>query len=126
MLGFAVAIAVVFGWLKFPTTENLLAAGVSLGAIFTGFLATNMSLVLTVDSRLMRRIRETSYFSLMLSYLREALWFSLAFSAASVAGFFIPVRICVFGFVWVFLAASSLLTFYRVNTIMLLLISKKD
>lgn len=126
VLSLAAPVAVKCGWLSFSGSENLLAAGVSLGAILTGFLATNMSLVLTVNTRLMLEIRKSSYFELLLSYLREALWISLLFSAASVAGFFIPARASAFSYTWIYLAASSLLTFYRVNSIMLLLISKKD
>lgn len=126
----AILVAICFRLLGigFPKSENLLAAGVSLGAILTGFLATNMTLFASVESRLMRRIRNGQYFDTLMKYLRESIWLSMAFSASSVLGFFIvsPKLQKCFAYAWLFVAVASIATFCRVTEILLLILAKKD
>lgn len=102
----------------FPSGEGILSAGITVGAIFTGFLATNKAIILTLNSPVMIAIRKSDYFLQLISYLREALWISLLFSILSVIGFFVKTGNGIFALLWIFLGSATVLTFFRVTQIL--------
>lgn len=114
---------------RFPVGEGILGASITIGAIFVGFLATVMSIVLTIQSAKIKELRATFFFGLMVRYLQEAIWVSLAYCAISLCGFFIltqPPGPLPFWFrnTWVLLSCCTFLTFFRITQALLGLVSK--
>jgi len=109
---------------SYPTGQDILSASITMGAIFTGFLATLKSIVISLQSPRIENLRKTKFFGLLLSYLQEAIWLSLLFCACCLSGFFYdPLHPpSWFGVLWVFLACATLLTFHRVSSILIALI----
>jgi hypothetical protein len=123
---FALLAAAIF-WrahFSFPTGRDILSASITMGAIFTGFLATLESMVVGLQNPKIENLRKTKFFNLLLSYLQEAIWMSLLYCGWNLLGFFYdalnpPVW---FGRAWVALSFATLLTFYRVSSILIALI----
>lgn len=111
--------------LQFPATEEILSAGITFGAIFMGFVATNKTLILTLDSRVMRAIRKGQYFDILLSYLSQSLWSSMVFTLYSFSLFFCRPVACWLAMLWLYLAAVMVLTFYRVTRCLLSVVSER-
>lgn len=123
---FALAAGLIF-WrrqIAFPTGHDILSASIPMGAIFTGFLATLESMVITIQHPKVETLRSTKFFGLLLSYLQEAIWMSLLYCAWGLFGFFYDERHppTWFGPIWVGLSFATLLTFYRVSSILIALI----
>ena len=120
------ALTFYFSECVFPKGESVLSAGLTMGAIFTAFIATNKSVILTLDTRIMKRLRESKYFSHLMGYLKSALWSSFCFSILCLSLFFIEVTdfrwMCS---VWIFNAVHMILTFFRVTTVLLAMIEDK-
>lgn len=110
--------------LSFPVGQDILSASITMGAIFTGFLATLKSIVISLQSPKIENLRKTKFFGLLLSYLQEAIWLSLLFCACCLSGFFYdpahPPQW--FGVLWAFFVSATLLTFHRVSSILIALI----
>jgi len=123
---FALLAAVIF-WrahILFPTGRDILSASITMGAIFTGFLATLESMVVSLQHPKIEHLRKTKFFSLLLSYLQEAIWISLVYCGWSLLGFFYdslnpPIW---YGPIWIAISCATLLTFYRVSSILIALI----
>lgn len=128
---YAAATISAFGFyyfkLDFPKGQDILSATITIGAIFTGFLATSKSLVISIDTPAMNKLRETSFFPLLIQYLREALYTSLLLGAFGILGFFTdsscPPKL--YGIIWTILIVATFLTFYRVTSAFLDLIKIK-
>jgi hypothetical protein len=128
--GAAIVLAVLF-WgthLSFPVGQDILSASITLGAVFTGFLATLNSMVIGLQGPRMRRFKNTKFFLLLLVYLKEAIWSSLAFCALSLGGFFYdPTKPpSWFGIVWVLLGVTTILTFQRASSVLVRLIQSSE
>ncbi len=122
-LPYALAIVGAVLWWKFdiqlPEGEGILGSSLTLGAILTGFLATAKAILMTLDSPIMQRIRETSYINDLVSYLGQAIWLSFSFCIVSLIGFFVATNNDYYGLAWILLGLSSGATFIRVANIML-------
>jgi hypothetical protein len=110
--------------IPFPQGQDVLSASITMGAVFTGFLATLKTIVISLQSPRIELLRQTKFFSLLITYLQEAVWMSLIFCMWGLGGFFYdqtkpPTW---FGAVWVFCAAATILTFLRVSSILVSLI----
>jgi hypothetical protein len=114
-------------WWRFdivlPSGNAILSSSLTLGAILTGFLATAKAIVMTLDSPIMQKIRETTYLRDMVSYLSQAIWLSFGFCIVSLIGFFVPKQDLWFGLSWIFLGLASAGAFIRVTNIMLKIIN---
>ena len=123
----AAAAGYYYGGFSFPKGQDILSASITIGAIFTGFLATSKSLIISIDTPAMTELRKTRFFDLMMQYLREALYASLLLGSFGIAGFFYdhqsPPRW--YGVVWIFLIISTFLTFIRVTNAFLELIQSR-
>lgn len=108
--------------LAFPPGDDLLSSSLTLGAIITGFLATAKAILMTLDSPVMQRIRETNYVNDLVSYLGQAIWLSFGFCAVSIVGFFSVRSELWYGLLWVFFGLASAASFVRVTNIMLKII----
>jgi hypothetical protein len=113
-----------YGRFSFPKGQDVLSASITIGAIFTGFLATSKSLAISIDTQAMNEVRESKFFDLLVQYLREAIYSSLCLVGFGIAGFFndpeSPPRW--YGVVWIFLIITTFLTFIRVTNAFLELI----
>lgn len=115
--------------LKLPTSDSFLSASLTIGAILTGFMATSKAILMTLDSPIMQRLRETDYIKDLVSYLAQALWLSFLFSIISLAGFFIdtnmPMSTVVaqvffwYGIIWITVGVASAASFIRITKVML-------
>ena len=124
---YIVAIAAGIVWfqfeLGFPLKSDVLSASLTIGAILTGFLATAKTLLITLDTPIMKRIRSTSYGKQLVTYLGEAIWFCFAFSIFAMIGYFVDTQDVWFGCFWAVLALGATSAFIRVTDIMLKVIN---
>lgn len=113
--------------IPFPHGNDILTASITIGSIFTAFLATSESIILTFDSPLMSKIRRTSYFSLLMSYLAEGIWSSLAFCILSLIGYFLDNSSYprIFAIVWFFCSTTTFFTFFRITYLLIKMIEKE-
>ena len=123
---YLLAIAGALLWWKLqlalPPGEGILSSSLTLGAILTGFLATAKAILMSLDSPIMQRIRETTYISDLTSYLSQAIWLSFSFSLVSIIGFFVPTNSMWYGLAWIGFGLASAGAFVRVTNIMLKII----
>lgn len=110
----------------FPRDEKeFLGAAISIGSIFTGFIATAKAILAALpSSSVMRKIRSSGYIKETIRYLTEGLYGCLAFSVWGVAGFFFlkPDSSALNGWyatAWIFLATFALFAFHRVATVLI-------
>ena len=113
-------------WWKFqlvlPSGDGILSSSLTLGAILTGFLATSKAILMSLDSPIMQRIRETTYINDLTSYLSQAIWLSFSFCIVSIIGFFVPTNSMWYGLAWISFGLASAAAFIRVTNIMLKII----
>lgn len=71
------------GWIALPVAspDSYLAAVISLGGVFAGFMATLTGLLYGVSEDSYQRLKKSGYLLDLLRYLREAIWASLAMCA---------------------------------------------
>lgn len=122
----AVALLDKYGY-KVSYNEAMLAAGVSLGGIFAGFLATVKTLLLTIGTEIRRALIESGYMHKLLCYLREGIYGSLALSLAAMLGFNAAMRwpsahaAVLYG-----LLVFAILSLYRIARISFLLFNTQE
>jgi len=113
-------------WWKFkpvfpPDEKEFLAAGLSIGAILTGFITTAKAILVALPSdSIMGRLRASGYIDDLILYLAHALYSCFFFSIYCLAGFFLleankQVLTKYYGVIWIFLAVFSAAAFYRVS-----------
>lgn len=123
---YILAVAGSFFWWKLgmalPAGDAILSSSLTLGAIITGFLATAKAIVMTLDSPIMQKIRQTTYANDLVSYLSQAIWLSFSFCIVSIVGFFVSTQQMWFGLMWIFVGLASAGAFIRVTNIMLKII----
>lgn len=122
LLGFA---AILIWWkldIALPLGDGVLGSSLTLGAILTGFLATAKAIIMTLDSPIMQKLRETNYIHDIVSYLSQAIWLSFSFCILTLIGFFIDQTVLWFGIAWIGLGVTSAGAFIRVTNIMLKII----
>jgi hypothetical protein len=131
-LVFAIAAAVVWNYFSpnFPRDEKeFLGAAISVGSIFTGFIATAKAILaaLPTDS-VISKLKSSGYIKELASYLTQALYGCLTFSVYGIVGFFLleektPSLSKYYALGWIFLATFSLFAFHRVARVLIALIS---
>jgi len=105
-----------------PDEKEFLAAGLSIGAILTGFITTAKAILVALPSdSIMGRLRASGYIDDLIIYLAQALYLCFIFSIYCIVGFFFlegngkPVLSKTYGAIWIFLAVLSAVAFYRVS-----------
>lgn len=120
-LSIALVAAYFFSGIEFPKCRDVLSASITLGAVFTGFLATLKSIIISVNSPAIDHLRTLRFWGVLLSYLQQAIWASLGLCIISMIGFFLdpltPPKL--FGILWVFLASAAIFTFLRVSNLIM-------
>ena len=123
---YILGLSAIFIWwqlgLTLPTGDGILGSSLTLGAILTGFLATAKAIIMTLDSPIMQRLRETDYIHDIVSYLSQAIWLSFAFCILTLVGFFIDKSLTWYGMAWIGIGVMSAGAFIRVTNIMLKII----
>ncbi len=82
-------VGALWGRVMFPDSDTILSSTLTVSGIFVGFLATNKSILIGMNSPIIARLRSSGYINEIVSYLGEAIWFNLAFCAFNVVGFFV-------------------------------------
>ncbi len=131
---FVFAIAAAIAWNhfspSFPRDEKeFLGAAISVGSIFTGFIATAKAILaaLPTDS-VIAKLKTSGYIKELASYLTQALYGCLAFSVYGMIGFFLleekaPSLSKHYAIGWIFFATFSLFAFHRVAKVLIAIIS---
>lgn len=117
----AALVAALLWWqmdLALPNGTPILSSSLTLGAILSGFLATAKAIVMTLDSPVMQRVRETTYVNDLVSYLGQAIWLSFGFCIVAMVGFFVDTGSPWYGFIWIVVGVASAVAFVRVTSIM--------
>jgi hypothetical protein len=118
----------VFNW-QVPSLD-VLSDSITIGSIFTGFLATAKSLAISVDSAALQTLRKTKYYNLLIDYFRSAIYSSLLVIIFSLIGYFLisPPQTKLplwFSCFWAFCLTTSVGTFLRVTSILMNLIKAR-
>lgn len=108
----------------------LMAAVVSVGGISVGFLATAKSILVSIDDReIIKKLKQSGYYRRIVGYLRAAIRWSFWLTLWSAAALVVdlkgqpnqPIEWTIWhaaGFgVWVLLAVTATLAYYRVISI---------
>jgi len=103
----------------FPDDNSLLSSTLSVSGIFVGFLATSKAILLSMDSPVIIRLKDSGYIQELVSYLGQAIWLNLAFCVFNIIGFFNNTSALWFSFGWILLSVASLLAFIRITHVML-------
>ena len=107
-------------------SDGMLSSVISLGGIFSGFLATIKTLLLTVAVDVKRRLHETGYINPLLSYLKEGIAGSLLLCLIAMFGFDGAMASCVAHAAFIYgLLLFSLAALYRITVIAFYLLSSK-
>jgi hypothetical protein len=115
-------IASILWWqldVNLPAEKGVLGSSLTIGAIFAGFLATAKAILMSLDSPVMKRIKETTYMNELVSYLAQAIWLSFSFCIVSLVGYFLKTQNFWFGLVWIAVAVAMAVAFIRFTNIML-------
>lgn len=119
VMGFA--LMNVFEWKFNAARPQFLLATVTFGAIMAGFIATNFSLIVMLQSDLMERMRRTLYYNLLIDYLHRALYLATSLASFGLAALFFadwipstgyPAHI--FGTLWLWLTCWTVFHFILV------------
>lgn len=105
-------------------TDSLLQSGITVAAIFAGFDAVHKNTLIGLHNKNLERINSTNYRELLRSYIGASLNTSIIFIIASIIASLLPEHLIgIWCFpVWLTLFLWMILTFWRINRIMRLLI----
>lgn len=105
--------------LNFPAKDSVLSSTLSVSGIFVGFLATSKSILMTMSSPIIERLRSSGYMNVLATYIAQAIWLNLLFCTINVVGFFANQGTVWFPTAWVTFAVGALTSFIRVTHVML-------
>ncbi len=125
---FALVSAALWYWYapSFPKGNDILSASLNIGAILVGFLATAKSLLMTLDTPVIRRLSEAGYITDIAAYMREGIYTLMIFCAWSMLGYFVSTSCLWFGVFWIFFLVAGSFCFLRITKVLLKLFEKKD
>lgn len=126
MFGAALAFAAWLLDFSLPddSKKELLSATITIGGILAGFLGTAKTILLGLPREVQQRLRTSGYLDNLTLYLGEAMLGSLTVAVISVGGFFwiMTKHPVLFASAWIGVFAYSIIAFWRVSKIMLLLL----
>lgn len=106
------------GWIAMPRTDTsaFFSAALSLGGVFTGFMATLNTLLYGISDQTYMRLKESGYLTDLRRYLGEALGGSFTMCVVAIAAFYSPsamwARVALIG-----VTAFAIACIYRVTRI---------
>lgn len=120
---YIIAMIATFLWykldIKLPSGDSILSSTLTVSGIFVGFLATSKAILLSMESDIIRDLKDSGYINELVSYIAQAIWLNLAFCVLTVVGYFIDQASQCYSLVWIALVTMSLVSFIRVTDIML-------
>ena len=110
---------------------QLLSAAVSFGAIVAGFVGTSLSILTSLGTPVMRKIRRTRYLKQLRNYLGWAMASGILLSLISIMGMFLSrtstwFTSTWFAAIWCFILIFCIACLYRLAKVMLLLFSDPE
>lgn len=129
LIGFFAGLAwYVFDGALPSDTSSVFSAGLTLGAILTGFLATSKAILISLNGTpVMIKLKKSTYINELVTYLAHAIWLAFAYSIVSMTGFFITnPQAWNFGEVWISIGTASGLAFIRVTLVILQILKLSD
>lgn len=110
----------------FPeSADALLGASVTFGALFATLLATTLSFLSGVDTRVAVLVRKSARNNDLLRYFRAAIRAAIGFSLFSLFGYFIDVaNQGWYLYIWLFFVVFTVKTFWRCADILILILWK--
>lgn len=105
---------------------QLLSATVSFGAIVFGFVGTSLSILTSLNTPVMRKIRRTRYLKLLRKYLGWALLSGILLSLVSIIGMFFSFTALWFSAIWCATLIFCIACLWRLARVMLLLFSDHE
>ena len=110
-----------------PNGPQLLAATVTFGAIASGFVGTSLSILTSLDTPVMQRIRATAYLGILKDYLCWALVSGIVLSLAGIIGLLLEdSQLPRFVPVWVLTLAFCLCCLWRLGRTMLQVFADRE
>ena len=106
--------------------EALLGATVAFGAIASGFVGTSLSILTALGTRVMRRIRQTTYVHILREYLGWALASGLVLSCASIVGLVVDTPSVWLAIIWCATLTFCIACLYRLARVMLFVFSDPE
>ena len=104
----------------------LLSATVTFGAVASGFVGTSLSILTSLDTPAMQKVRATSYLDILREYLGWALAAGIALSSTGLAGLFLDLAPTKwFGSAWCLVLAFCISCLWRLGKMMLLVFSDR-
>ena len=103
----------------------LLSASISTSAILVGFLATVKAILMALpDSGIKAQLSASKEMATLSGYLSAAMTSNLAFCLLNITMFFFEAAQCpaALSYIWIMLGVASLLGFWRVGQIMLMIL----
>lgn len=113
----------------------LMAAVVSIGGISVGFLATAKSILVTIDDKaIIQKLKKAGYYKRIVKYLLAGIKWSFLLTLWSAAALLVDLKgtmawtwLHAAGFaVWVFLAVTATLSYYRIINIFYAILNTLD
>lgn len=106
--------------IEFAKSDALLSATLSVSGILIGFLATCKAILISMNSPIIARLKQTGYIQDLVSYFAQAIWLNIAFCLVNVIGFFGDnIKTTWYPYVWILCAVCAAMAFVRVTEIML-------
>lgn len=132
---FAVIAAIAWYYLELDdvfseSKSEILGSTLTLSAIFTGFLATAKSLILSIrGSQVIQDLTESGYIDDLIDYMSVAVNASLLTCIWALAGYFVgshgwAAKYGVYGYGWITLCTLTVTSFYRVTNLMVKVIRR--
>lgn len=105
---------------------KLLSATVSFGAIVFGFVGTSLSILTSLGTPVMRKIRRTHYLKQLRNYLGWAMASGILLSLISIMGIFLSLTATWFAAIWCFILVFCIACLYRLANVMLSVFSHPE
>lgn len=129
MLAAFVGVVFYFFPVPFPAGDNLkdmFSASIGFGAIVAGFIATAISILMSLPSdSVMGRIKATTYLNDLICLLKHCFLSALGFSLYNlIAFFFLGAFSFYLQVAWIFFAVYTFYTLFEVSSLMLKILKK--
>ena len=110
-----------------PNASQLLTATVTFGAVASGFVGTSLSILISLDTPVMQKIRASRYRQVLQGYLGWALLAGIALALTGIAGFFLDMACAqLFVSVWCFVLAFCVCCLWRLGRMMLYVFGDRE
>lgn len=125
---FLIAVGITVLVWRIPATAALIgnlsgdvvSAGINIGAIFIGFVATVASILMSINSEAVKFMKRVGKFHVLMNFLWWSIRASFVFVLVSLVWYVAPSQTTmqeILGYAWVFAGAWTLLTTYRATDI---------